>query len=153
MKRFESVKRIIVLWLSFVGLVMQTAVYAYIWMEYYYPLINNFNRGLKFHRNGHLLVIGILKQVLSISDIAEIISAQLKQYEISIAYNYFCEELENALRVTFDGRDFGEIANVVPTKVTPLSKKVRSAVLSFANKIYVKQSIYFDLHIAGKKLV
>ncbi|MDO4464025.1 MAG: exopolysaccharide biosynthesis polyprenyl glycosylphosphotransferase [Bacillota bacterium] len=59
MKRFESVKRIIVLWLSFVGLVMQTAVYAYIWMEYYYPLINNFNRGLKFHRNGHLLVIGI----------------------------------------------------------------------------------------------
>lgn len=100
----------------------------------------------------HLLVIGILKQVLSISDIAEIISAQLKQYEISIAYNYFCEELENALRVTFDGRDFGEIANVVPTKVTPLSKKVRSAVLSFANKIYVKQSIYFDLHIAGKNL-
>lgn len=52
-------KRIIVLWLSFIGLIMQTAVYAYIWMEYYYPLINNFNRGLKFHRNGHLLVIGI----------------------------------------------------------------------------------------------
>lgn len=59
MKRLESMKRIIVLWLSFIGLIMQTAVYAYIWMEYYYPLINNFNRGLKFHRNGHLLVIGI----------------------------------------------------------------------------------------------
>lgn len=38
---------------------MQTAVYAYIWMTYYYPLVNNFNRGLKFHHNGHLLVIGI----------------------------------------------------------------------------------------------
>lgn len=59
MKRFESLKRIIVLWLSFVGLLMQTAVYAYIWMTYYYPLVNNFNRGLKFHQNGHLLVIGI----------------------------------------------------------------------------------------------
>lgn len=99
----------------------------------------------------HLLVIGILKQVLSISDIAEIIAAQLKQYEISIAYNYFCEEVENALRITFDGRDFSEVANVVPTKVTPLSKRVRSAVLSFANKIYVTQSIYYDNHVLNKK--
>lgn len=59
MKRFESMKRIIVLWLSFIGLLMQTAVYAYIWLKYYYPIVNNFNRGLKFHQNGHLLIIGI----------------------------------------------------------------------------------------------
>lgn len=59
MKRFESIKRIIVLWLSFVGLLLQTAIYAYVWLEYYYPIVNNFNRGLKFHQNGHLLIIGI----------------------------------------------------------------------------------------------
>lgn len=59
MKRFESIKRIIVLWLSFVGLIMQTAVYGYIWLECYYPIVNNFNRGLKFHQNGHLLIIAI----------------------------------------------------------------------------------------------
>lgn len=59
MKRFESIKRIIVLWLGFMGLIMQTAVYAYIWMEYYYPLVNHFNLGLRFHRNGHLLMFAI----------------------------------------------------------------------------------------------
>ncbi len=59
MKRFESIKRIIVLWLGFMGLIMQTAVYAYIWMEYYYPLVNHFNLGLRFHRNGHILMLGI----------------------------------------------------------------------------------------------
>ncbi len=59
MKRLESLKRIIVLWLTCAGLFMQAAVYAYIWMAYYYPIINNFNRGLKFERNGHLLTIGL----------------------------------------------------------------------------------------------
>lgn len=59
MKRFESIKRIIVLWLSFAGLLMQTAVYAFIWLGYYYPIVNNFTRRLKFYRNGHLLMLGI----------------------------------------------------------------------------------------------
>ena len=59
MKRWESLKRVVVLWLSFIGLIMQTAVYAYIWIEYYYPLVNRFNLGLRFHRNGHLLMFGI----------------------------------------------------------------------------------------------
>lgn len=62
MKRFESLKRVIVLWLKFVGLLMQTAVYAYIWFEYYYPIVNGNlmgRQGLKFYRNGHILVIAL----------------------------------------------------------------------------------------------
>lgn len=59
MKRLESLKKIIVLWLSYVGLLIQTAIYAYTWLEYYYPIVNNFNLGLKFERNGHILTIGI----------------------------------------------------------------------------------------------
>jgi len=92
----------------------------------------------------HLLIIGILKQVLSINDIAVLIANQKAQYPIDIAYNYFCEEVENALRVTFNIRNFAEIEKTQPTKITPLTKKVRSAVLSFANKIYVKQCIYYE---------
>lgn len=60
MKRFESLKRVIVLWLKFVGLLLQTAVYAYIWFEYYYPIVNGNlmgRQGLKFYRNGHILMI------------------------------------------------------------------------------------------------
>lgn len=62
MKRFESLKRVIVLWLKFAGLLMQTAVYAYIWFEYYYPIVNGNlmgRQGLKFYRNGHILMIAL----------------------------------------------------------------------------------------------
>lgn len=62
MKRLESLKRVIVLWLKFAGLLMQTAVYAYIWFEYYYPIVNGYmmgRQGLKFYRNGHILMIAL----------------------------------------------------------------------------------------------
>ena len=100
----------------------------------------------KYSRNHviHLLSIGILKQVLSISDVAALIEQQIQQYSIDVAYNYFCDELEKALKVVFERRDFSEIESTQPKKTTPLSILIRSAVLSFANKIYVKQSIYFD---------
>lgn len=57
MKKFESVKRMIVLWLSFLGLLLETAVYAWIWMKDYYPLVNKLNSGLKFYFRGHVLMI------------------------------------------------------------------------------------------------
>lgn len=59
MRRFESLKRITVLWLSYIGLLMQTVIYAYIWLLHYYPIVNRHNQGLKFYQNGHLLMIGI----------------------------------------------------------------------------------------------
>lgn len=94
----------------------------------------------------YLLVIGILKQVLPISDVAEIISMALKQYDIEVAYEYFCIELEKALKATFEVRDFAVIEETQPSKTTPLSTLVRSAVLSFANQLYVRKSIYYATH-------
>ncbi len=52
-------KRIINLILNFTGLILETGVYAYLWFHRFYPVINNYNRGLKFYSNGHILVIGI----------------------------------------------------------------------------------------------
>ena len=59
MRRLESLKRVCVLWLSLVGLLLETAVYAYIWFQNYYPIVNRFNLGLKFFFKGHLLIIAI----------------------------------------------------------------------------------------------
>lgn len=59
MRRFESLKRVIVLWMSFLGLLLQTGVYAYIWMEYYYPIISKFTIRFKFTQNGHLAMFAI----------------------------------------------------------------------------------------------
>jgi len=43
-RRLETIKRVIVLGLSLMGLFIQTIIYAYIWINYYYPIVNDFNR-------------------------------------------------------------------------------------------------------------
>lgn len=98
----------------------------------------------------YLLIIALLKQVISISEISVILEFQIKQYPYEIAYNYFCEELEKALKTTFEGRDFSAIESTQPQKVTPLTKTVRSAVLSFANKVYVRQSLYYEKQLENE---
>ncbi len=56
MKQIESLKRLIILQLSFIGLIIQTAVYAYFWMESYYPFLH-MHRRLKFYFRGHVLML------------------------------------------------------------------------------------------------
>lgn len=89
----------------------------------------------------YLIVIGILKQVLSISEIGKILKMAINQYPYNVAYDYFCNEVEEALKVTFATRS-SEFKNM-PKVVTPLNESVHSAVIAFANKIYVKQYLYF----------
>ena len=55
MKRIESLKRLIILQLSFVGLILQTGVYAYFWMTAYYPFLH-IHRRLNFFFKGHVLM-------------------------------------------------------------------------------------------------
>ncbi len=52
MKEFESIKRIIILLLSFVGLLIQTAAYSYSWFGYYYDTVK-----VKLYFRGHILMI------------------------------------------------------------------------------------------------
>lgn len=56
MRRFESLKRVIVLELSLIGLLLMTACYALVWYNSYYPVIS---WRLKFYLNGYLLVYTI----------------------------------------------------------------------------------------------
>lgn len=55
MKRIESFKRMIILQLSFIGLILQTAVYAYFWRMDYYPFLH-MHRRLTFYFKGHILM-------------------------------------------------------------------------------------------------
>ena len=87
-----------------------------------------------------LIVIGILKQVLSISDIGKILKMAMNQYPPKVAYEYFCTEVEGVLKATFATRSSFKTS---PKVITPLSESVHSAVIAFANKIYVKQYLYF----------
>jgi exopolysaccharide biosynthesis polyprenyl glycosylphosphotransferase len=68
MKQRESKKRILVLFLAFVGLCMQTAVYAWFWFNVYYPIVSSprvsqdgyqLGNGLKLYFRGHVLILAI----------------------------------------------------------------------------------------------
>ncbi|MCQ2739663.1 MAG: DUF1836 domain-containing protein [bacterium] len=93
----------------------------------------------------HLISIGILKQVLSLSEAGMFVEQQIKQYPHEVAYNYLCAEIEDALKITFGSRKMSEFKNA-PKIVTPLTEGIRSAVIAFANKIYVKQWLYYESH-------
>lgn len=93
----------------------------------------------------YLITIGIFKQVLSISEIAQILQLQNEQYTENIAYNYLCTELENALKATFVTRDFSESNSA--SKITPLSETVRSALMAFTNRIYTKKALHYTKEI------
>ncbi|MBE5822971.1 MAG: exopolysaccharide biosynthesis polyprenyl glycosylphosphotransferase [Butyrivibrio sp.] len=68
MKKRESKKRVMVLLLGFIGLCMQTAVYAWFWFNVYYPVVSSprvsrdgyaLGNGLKLYFRGHLLILAI----------------------------------------------------------------------------------------------
>lgn len=103
----------------------------------------------KYHKEHivHLIVIGMLKQILPIPDITSLIRIALKQYPIDVAYDYFCREIENTLNATFQTRKFSQIEQAFVSKKTPLSENFRSAVLSFVNRVYVRKSLYFELQL------
>ncbi|MBQ9332827.1 MAG: exopolysaccharide biosynthesis polyprenyl glycosylphosphotransferase [Lachnospiraceae bacterium] len=57
MKKIESLKRIIILQLSLISIVIDTAIYALFWLERYYPVLSRRARGLNYYFRGHVLVI------------------------------------------------------------------------------------------------
>lgn len=58
MKKVETFKRLIILQLSFIGLIFQTAIYAYFWLEAYYPFLRE-HRRFRFYFKGHVLILAI----------------------------------------------------------------------------------------------
>ena len=56
MKKINAVRRMLVLQMSFWGMVLQTCLYAYFWLHIYYFVVN---RRLKFYFRGHILMIAI----------------------------------------------------------------------------------------------
>lgn len=55
MRRMESLKRLIILQLSLVGLLFHTGVYGYCWFEEYYPYLH-FHGHANFFFKGHVLI-------------------------------------------------------------------------------------------------
>lgn len=87
----------------------------------------------------YLMVTAILKQMFSLQQVAAFFEIQRRTYSLEVAYNYFCEELENALQEAFCFT--GNALPSIETKRTEQTILMRSIVLAAANRIYVEKII------------
>lgn len=94
-----------------------------------------------------LYFICLAKQVMSISELRDLLEIQRRSYPLEQAYDYFCTELEKALQATFATRDFSMPSSA--QKTTPESELVRSLALCFANKIFTLK--FIELYPGAKK--
>lgn len=86
----------------------------------------------------HLMFIALAKSILSLDDLQKFIRIQQRTYAVGTAYDYFCQELEAALRFIFD-----------PSSDTPRAKPyngdekaiVRNIVITISHKIYLEKYI------------
>lgn len=100
-------------------------------------------RKKKYNKNhlAYLIVVCLLKHVFSMSQICDMIQAHIDRYPTDVAYDYFCTELEKALREVFSPDSaHGES---LAMQVTEESEMVRKAVLSYANYVYIEQYLLF----------
>lgn len=89
----------------------------------------------------YLLAVSVLKQVLSISEICRLIEVQTATYPVETAYDYLCQELENAIQAVFVKKDFYIPSS--PSGVNQETQLVRAGVLSFASKLYLQKYLQY----------
>lgn len=81
----------------------------------------------------YLIVICVLKQVYSISDIGKLISLTIQYFELSKAYNRFCANLEVSVKNVFSRKEFPNVE-----KMTEEQYLLKNVVQSVADKLYVE---------------
>ena len=81
----------------------------------------------------YLMVICILKQVYSISDIGKLISLTIEHFELSKAYNRFCANLEVSIKNIFTRKEFPSVE-----KMTEEQYLLKNVVQAVADKLYVE---------------
>lgn len=81
----------------------------------------------------YLIVICVLKQIYSISDIGKLISLTIKYFELSKAYNRFCANLEVSIKNVFTRKEFPNTE-----RMTEEQYLLKNVVQSVADKLYVE---------------
>lgn len=83
----------------------------------------------------YLIVVCVLKQLFSIQEVYELITVQVRSASIKVAYNCFCEEIEDAIHTSFCGKlQYSEMEGLSPER-----RMLRAAAVSFAGKVYVER--------------
>ena len=93
----------------------------------------------------YLIFLSYIKTVTPLEDIRLMMEVQKSSYELQVAYDYFCDELENLLQYVCGLR---ETPAVVGSTRSQEKELLRTALLSITYKIYLDQ--YLSLIRAEK---
>ena len=84
----------------------------------------------------YLICITILKQVASLEDLSHLFIQQQKIYTSPVAYNYFCDEMENVLFYHLGLKEKMDTIGVTSS----LEKDIlRSAIIAVSNMIFINK--------------
>ena len=90
----------------------------------------------------YLVVIGTLKQTFSIGEIERLIHAQIASFDTQVAYDYFCDALEDALRALFSPNPTSPRGLVGGSSKGDFERDlVLASTASVAYTLYIKTSI------------
>lgn len=82
----------------------------------------------------YLIFVAYTKTIISMEDIRMLEEIQKRSYDLPIAYNYFCDELENLLQFVYGIKSEPD---VIGNLQTPEKELLRTALLSIAHKIHL----------------
>ena len=86
----------------------------------------------------YLLFIALAKNVLSLDALTNFIRLQQQTYALEIAYNYFCDQLEEILRYTFELSDSISAADMESSDEKRL---LYSCVVAMTQNIYLEKCL------------
>ena len=113
-------------------IVTKTMINNYVKHNVIKPPVNK-----KYNREhlAYLFAIFLLKQIYSIGEVKMLLDLAIKTSPIDQAYDMFCNELEKAIKLTFENKTY-----VDKSEVTKEQYLLRNVVQSFANKLYVQKT-------------
>ena len=103
------------------------------------PVKKQYNR----EQIAYLIFIASAKLVLSMDFINTLLNIQKKTYSAESAYSYFCNDLENMLKITFGLEAEIKEIDDDKTKYPQIKALLRTAISNIANKIYLEKCFLY----------
>ena len=95
---------------------------------------NPINKQYSANQIAHLTAVAVLKQAIPLEHISSFFSLQKKVYTDEVAYNYFCEELENILYHRFGLKSEFDLVGVTDTVEKEM---LQSAIVAVSHIVYL----------------
>ncbi len=84
----------------------------------------------------YLIYITIIKNVVSLKDITEMFAIQKDEYELAVAYDYFCAELENVLCYVFQNQPK---LSYIGGPLTQSKLLLKNAIMAIVYQLYLNK--------------